>query len=73
MPKPMGRGPSAGGKAKDFKKSIGKLLGYCKKYLPLIAAALVLAVTGTIFSLIGPNKLKDITNIIQEGFMSPRA
>lgn len=72
MPKPMGRGPSAGGKAKDFKKSIGKLLGYCKKYLPLIAAALVLAVTGTIFSLIGPNKLKDITNIIQEGFMSPQ-
>lgn len=72
MPKPMGRGPSAGGKAKDFKKSIGKLLGYCKKHLPLIAAALVLAVTGTIFSLIGPNKLKDITNIIQEGFMSPQ-
>lgn len=72
MPKPMGRGPSAGGKAKNFKKSIGKLLGYCKKYLPLIAAALVLAVTGTIFSLIGPNKLKDITNIIQEGFMSPQ-
>ena len=68
MPKPMGRGPSA----KNFKKSIGKLLGYCKKYLPLIAAALVLAVTGTIFSLIGPNKLKDITNIIQEGFMSPQ-
>lgn len=72
MPKPMGRGPSAGGKAKNFNKSIGKLLGYCKKYLPLIAAALVLAVTGTIFSLIGPNKLKDITNIIQEGFMSPQ-
>lgn len=59
------------GKAKDFKKTMGKLVAYCKNYIPYIAAALVLAVAGTIFSLIGPNKLQDITDLIQEGFMAP--
>lgn len=70
-----GRGPGGrmqgGEKAKNFKGSMIKLLGYSKGYLPYIITALVLAVAGTIFSLIGPNRLQDITDIIQEGFMSP--
>jgi ATP-binding cassette subfamily B protein len=70
MPRP-GHGAPVGDKAVNFKKSIGKLFSYCKGYVPLIVTALILAITGTIFSLIGPNKLQDITDIIQEGFMSP--
>ncbi|MCD7891248.1 MAG: ABC transporter ATP-binding protein/permease [Ruminococcus sp.] len=60
-----------GEKAKNFKGSMVKLLGYSKGYLPYIITALALAIAGTIFSLIGPNRLQDITDIIQEGFMSP--
>lgn len=72
---PGGRGPGGGmqggEKAKNFKGSMVKLLGYSKGYLPYIITALALAIAGTIFSLIGPNRLQDITDIIQEGFMSP--
>lgn len=59
------------GKPKALGKTLKDLVGYCKNYIPYIITALILAVTGTIFSLIGPNKLKEITEIIEEGFMLP--
>ena len=58
-------------KAKDFRKSMGQLVSHSREFIPYVVTALVLAVAGTIFSLIGPNKLQDITEIIEEGFMSP--
>ncbi|MFV0529651.1 MAG: ABC transporter ATP-binding protein [Lachnospiraceae bacterium] len=57
-------------KAKDFVKSLQKLVSYCKKYAPAMCAALVLAVAASVFSLIGPGKLSEITDIITEGMMS---
>ena len=71
----MGRGPGGGmgrggEKAKDFKKAIGQLFGYCKKYLPFILIAVVLAAIGTIFNLIGPDKLSEMTKLITEGLRS---
>ena len=54
-------------KAKDFKKSIGKLINYSKKYLPIILIALIIATISSIFSIIGPNKLREITDIITDG------
>jgi len=54
-------------KAKDFKKTWGKLISYCKNYLPAIIIALVAAALGTIFQIIGPDKLKDMTNEIGKG------
>jgi len=54
-------------KAKDFKKTWGKLIRYCKNYLPAIIIALVAAALGTIFQIIGPDKLKDMTNEIGKG------
>lgn len=65
------RGPAGAGETpKNFKKSVGKLAAYCKPYYPAIIIAVLLAVAAAIFSLIGPNKLQDITDIIQEGLMS---
>ena len=58
-------------KVKDFRKSMGQLVSHSREFIPYVVTALVLAVAGTIFSLIGPNKLQDITEIIEEGFMSP--
>lgn len=56
-----------GEKPKNFKKPMGKLIAYCKPYLPAIIFAIVLAVAGTIFTIIGPNKLSEITDLIMEG------
>lgn len=57
-------------RAKDFKKSIKKLIIYCKKYVWAIVVALVLALAGTVLSLIGPNKVGDLSNIIRDGMFA---
>lgn len=65
---PGGPGHMAPGeKPKNFKKPWAKLIAYCKPYLPAIIFALVLAVVGTIFTIIGPNKLSEITDLIMDG------
>ncbi|MBW3092107.1 ABC transporter ATP-binding protein [Bifidobacterium sp. 82T10] len=68
----MGRGPhggpgSATEKPQDFGKTMGKLVHYCRKYIPVIIIALVLGAAGTVFQIIGPDKLKDMTNEITKG------
>jgi ATP-binding cassette subfamily B protein len=60
-------GMTTGEKAKDFKKTLRKLLAYCKPYLPMIIIAIILTVTATVFTLIGPNQLSKITNLIKDG------
>lgn len=59
--------PMAGPKAKNFGKSVKQLALYIKSYLPVIIIAIVLAVTATIFNIIGPDKLSDMTNMITKG------
>ncbi|MBT1164861.1 ABC transporter ATP-binding protein [Bifidobacterium felsineum] len=71
MPRgPMGHGPGAGRtveKPNDFGKVMGKLVAYCRNYIPVIIIALILGAAGTIFQIIGPDKLKDMTNTIVAG------
>jgi len=57
-------------KAKDFSGSIKKLLEYNKKFIKIIVIALILSFLSSVFSIIGPDKLKEITNTIQEGIIS---
>lgn len=67
---PMGRGHMGGGsteKAKDFRPTMRKLLGYCRQYMPAIIAALLAAAAGTILQIIGPDRLKNLTNEIMKG------
>ena len=67
---PMGRGPMGGGaveKPKEFKNTMSKLLGYCRQYLPVIIIALIAAAGGTVLQILGPDKLKDLTNEIMKG------
>jgi ATP-binding cassette subfamily B protein len=47
-----------------------KLLGYCGKYMKWIVVALVCAVCGTILTLMGPDKLSEMTDCITEGLMT---
>lgn len=57
-------------KSKDFKGTWGKIIGYCKAYMPAIVIAVICAIAGTVLTLIGPDKLKEITNLIAEGMMT---
>ncbi|MDR1641982.1 MAG: ABC transporter ATP-binding protein/permease [Clostridiales bacterium] len=69
---PMGGGPGGGPveKAKDFKGTWIKLIAYCKNYLPAVIVALVLAGIGTVLQILGPDKLKEMTNEIMLGLPS---
>ena len=61
----MGRRPAE--KSKDFKGTWMKIIRYCKRYLAVIVVALICAVAGTILTILGPDKLSDLTNVITEG------
>lgn len=56
--------------AKDFKSAIKKLFAYAREYRILIIIGLLSATIGSILTIIGPDKLKDITNVITEGLMT---
>lgn len=66
---PMGgRGNIGGGeKAKNFGAAISKLVNYCRRSLPILVIAVILAIIGSIFNVIGPDYLSEMTNIIVEG------
>lgn len=56
-----------GEKAKNFKGSWSRLIKFSKEYIPAVIAALILAAVSTIFIIVGPNKLKEMTNVIMKG------
>ncbi len=73
---PMGGGPGGPGgmgggteKASNFTGSWKKLINYCKRYLPAIIVALVLAAGASVLQIIGPDQLKNMTNEISKGLM----
>ena len=69
MPGPHNRG-RAPEKSKDCKGAWRKLLRLCRGYLPAICIALVCAVGGTVLTLLGPEQLKKLTNVITEGILT---
>lgn len=50
-----------------FKDTWGKLLHYCRNYWIIIVAALLASMIGTILTLIGPDKLSEMTDLITSG------
>jgi len=52
------------GKPKSFKTAWKKMLGYMRPYLPALIIASVLVIIGTTFTVIGPDKLKEMTDLI---------
>ena len=71
MPGHMGRGPAGGQgpaeKPRDFGKVMGKLMHYCRRWIPAVIIALILGAAGTICQIVGPDRLKDMTNEIAKG------
>lgn len=71
------RGPMGGGhmrmfgeKPKDFKASIKSLAMYCKRYVIPILIAVILSCASSILAILGPDRLKEITNEITRGLMT---
>lgn len=65
-----GGGMGSGEKAKNFSVSWGKLLRYCKKYWPVMIASLFCAALSTVLTLLGPDKLSELTDLIKNGLMT---
>lgn len=68
---PRGPGPGmTGGKAKNFKGTWGKLLRYCRRYWVVMLLAVMAAAGGTILTLMGPDKLSELTKVITDGLLT---
>ena len=50
----------------DF-KSIKKLFIYCKEYFPTIIVSIIFATIGAITTIVGPDKISDLMNVITDG------
>ena len=48
-------------------RPLRELFRYCRRYLPAAAAALLLGTAGAVFSVIGPDKIADMVNLIEQG------
>lgn len=66
-----GMGPQKGEKAKNFKGAMKRLFKELKSFRVIIVIALILAILGSVLSIIAPNKLSDLTDEISKGLMNP--
>ena len=67
MPKPGMKPPVQNVGAKDMKKALGALMGYCKKYVAVILIAICCATFSAVLAVIGPDYISELTAVIQAG------
>jgi len=71
---PFGGGPfggmGGGGKAKNFKVSLKRLINYLRPQLFTLSMVLLLAIIGTGFTIATPKVLANATNALQTGIMA---
>lgn len=67
MPPRMMGPQSAAEKPADFGKVMNKLVVFSRRYIPVIVIGLILGTLGTVCQIIGPDRIKDITNEITKG------
>lgn len=59
-------------KEKGDMKSLGKLFSYTKPYHIAIIVAFILAIVASITTIVGPDFLEDLTNILSKALTSPK-
>jgi ATP-binding cassette subfamily B protein len=65
-------GPRGGIAPKEkyaFSATWGKLIHYCKRYWLPIVIAIGAAVGGTVFTILGPDRISELTDVIMRGMM----
>ncbi|MFS8664209.1 MAG: ABC transporter ATP-binding protein/permease [Limnochordales bacterium] len=60
-------------RAKDFRGTLRRLLGYVRPHLLQLLAVLVLAALSTVFAIVSPRVLGQATTVLFEGFLALRA
>ncbi|NLJ16432.1 MAG: ABC transporter ATP-binding protein [Clostridiales bacterium] len=71
--RPPRRGPGApmvGEKPKNFKNTWLKIIKYSKTYAIFIFIAIILAVIGSVLTVIGPRYIEDLSNAIKDGIIT---
>ena len=68
-PPGFGRRGRPGEKAKDFKKSVKRLIKELNSFKILIIISLILATGSSILSIFAPNKLSNLTDEISKGLI----
>ncbi|MFR8873960.1 MAG: hypothetical protein ACLVHV_11165 [Oscillospiraceae bacterium] len=53
----------------NMKSAWGKLLAFSRPWLPIGITGMVLAMVASVFALMGPDQLRDMTNTIQAGIL----
>lgn len=75
MPRP--HGPMGVGmpveRAKDFRGTLRRLLGYLRPRMPQLILVFVMAALSTVFAIVSPRVLGNATTVLFEGFMAQRA
>ena len=56
-------------KPKNLSLTVKKLFSYLKSFMPFIIIALIFAGASSVFSIIGPNKLSDLTDELSNGLV----
>jgi len=56
-------------KPKNLSLTVKKLFSYLKSFMPFIIVALIFAGASSVFSIIGPNKLSDLTDELSNGLV----
>ncbi len=69
MPRPANHSGNMPQKARNTKASFVRLFKFLKSYAPVIFVSIALIVANTIFRLIGPNKIGEITTIISSNLL----
>ena len=57
-------------KPKDLVLGTKKLMKYLHRFMPVIIIAFIVSALGSVLSIIGPNKLSELTDIITEGLLT---
>lgn len=55
---------------KEQSNTWSKLLHYCRRHIPVILIAVISAAGGTVLTLLGPDKLSEMTDLITEGIVA---
>jgi len=65
-----GMAPGAGGKAKDFGKTMRTMAGYLKPHRTAVGIVLIFAILSTVFTIFGPKLLGKVTTKLAEGLLA---
>lgn len=57
-------------KPKNMKAALSRLIAYCRKEIPIMIVALILAAAGAVLTIIGPDQISKITDYIYDGITS---